>query len=430
MPLCEAYPLASTTVYQQLHQKMAFSFSTAPDKQGRVALAFVIDSNNILNRKSCAETLDDTWFFPFGRDVEDDEQTCGVNEYEVIVCAREPFGSAPGVGATLTPAFTNLAGLAVSTLRIRDLRDSEGMFGTDDDLAREIIYRSYVAVGIVGTKAAYNPTTGDYVSQFSGDVSGITQFFNFSKRRINFWDRLEWRLPERDELKRERIEGLVHHKKVYAILDRAEMFGRRSEKFHIIRKLRLDSVQGLGDPFARVTRITDSANATTFVYAGGAAMIDRDMFGESYRDHVSYAAFLGMRVLAAKLRNTPLDQIDLEKLSGMVDLQSEEDMRNNLLSLDEQDFLQHRNVWQSQGEQKVYAHRALLAMSMGVGVSQVYSKSTEDYSRRMQKSGCLRLLLRGSEAQSRLLERDFGVCARACNKNEKGDVFIRKPLRI
>ena len=405
---------------------------TAPDRQGRNALAYRIAIEHFQQRENILKETNyqDAWYHPFTENLRDD---CNhVLEGEVVMAPRYPFGTGPAAGQTLIPSFTNLAALAVSRQDIKTMRESGEMLGSDRDIAYAIIYRDYCFLGLVGTNAQFSLTAGGYVGMFSGDIAGKQEFLNLTKMRINFSDQLEARLPEEDEMKRPELEGL-DSRKILVVLAPVKPHDKRPDRMPVLRKLGLDSPKGLENPVRRQQKKMGGT-----VYYEGKSALGRDQYAEALANNSMLSAHNGMRVLLEFLRaqspqaeaavSSLMQGVDLEKLSGLVDLQGQDDLDFYTLKPAAVQRLGKGAAWQ---DVKPLAHRAALHMSIaGLDQNEVPARCVDRFSRSLQKSGAVELMVRGHEAHMKRAERSFGMCTRACNPLEKGDVVLSKALRI
>jgi hypothetical protein len=410
---------------------MTTPFQTAPVKQARFSLPGTIDISAYLQRVNITNQsgYEDVYYHPFGTDHNDDLNHA--REGEPFIVARHPFGTGPAVGRTLVPGFTNLRGIAVPRMMIKQIRDSGDMVASDDDIAREIIYRMYWCPGLVGTNSDYVPNADRTITQCAFDTGGYLEFLNLTQHRINVGDKVGWRLPEPDELKRENMGGL-DPRKVVVVIDRVEKFATRADKDFVMKKLRVDTPEGVEFPYVRALKQPDGR----VVYGGGIAMKERDMFAESFRDHTSLVAFQAVRVFKELVKqlnpgnvealNRMWDAIDLEKFAGLVDVETNE-LISYKLSAGSVAGLQKTRQWK---ENAVLTHRAILSFACGVSDAEVYPLTRNNHSRCMQKNGCLKMFAHGQQAHDRVSDRHFGVCFKACNPGERGDVLVKNSLKV
>lgn len=429
---------------------------TAPVNQGRVALIGRVaweefqEREQVQNREEC----DETNFFPCGKLMNED--LLHVRMSEPFVARRLMFQSGGGP-ANMLPGFTSVNGLFIPKLAVNRLREA-GEMGSDEDLIEQVFWAMFYVAGIAGVNSDYLPLADRTTTEAGYDTKGIRDFLNLTKRRLCVGDRLRGRLPTKHESEtRPNVEGRDRRKETI-VIDRVDPFKTRADKEHVVRQLGLDTIDGLKDAYyspatglgAALDQMrpggSGSGSGSGHGFSGAA---QRDRFSEAARDWTALGQLQGIRVFIEILKQqaaaaapggtgaaavaaleTLVNTVDLEKLVGLAPVQLANDDDRIKYTLRQPAIVALGKAGKWKEMDKILAHRAALSLAMGVSKGELYSKSSNIRSQGLQKDGCVHTFARANEAASRYREQELGICVKACDPMNYGDLIIQSGGRL
>lgn len=414
------------------------SSTTAPNNQGRFVLIGRICNEEFEARTAVHEqpNCDDENYIPYGKDMH--PKLLSYRAGEVAVARRPQFSSAIG---SMIPIFTSWNGVFVPKTFMRELL-LRGEAMTTDERALAVLKRMYYAVGIVGVNTDYNPAHSQTVTQPSIDVRGIREVTNLTGETWCYGDMLEFDLPNEDERNRTNLRGLDRRKHI-SVLRRVDMLKVRPNLKMVVANLGLNDPKELEKPYPRqnprAALIANTANSSQSNDGQfGDGFLDVDATTDATRNFIALVSLQSTRVFIELLRKQAdpaqlialdalLTHFDLEKFAGLESVDPNADAVRYTLHAQGCSNLK-KTAWAAD---KVWAHRAVQNLCMGVGTNETYPKGRNYYSKVFQKSGVAVLFESIKHAMSQHRETIMGMCVRGAEPDGgKGDLILQKPATL